>query len=138
MLTATGAMSTAVGELGAVRLDDEDIAGSVDDTVFQSLLRRPGSYRFDGLPAGTYTIELSFAEIEPEVVAGDRIFDVVAGGADLLSSFDIVASVGRLTAHRPEPFTVEVGTGPLEIRFDAARRSLPAVINGIRLVQELE
>ena len=117
---------------------DEDIAGSVDDTVFQSLLRRPGSYRFDGLPAGTYTIELSFAEIEPEVVAGDRIFDVVAGGADLLSSFDIVASVGRLTAHRPEPFTVEVGTGPLEIRFDAARRSLPAVINGIRLVQELE
>ncbi len=117
------------------RSTEEDIKGTIDDPIFQTFLRRPGSYRFDNLPGSKYALELSFAESEAEVVTGDRIFDVVVGTNDLLLGYDIVAAVGRTTADRHR-FTVAPVKGTIEIEFDAARRSLPAIINGIRLVQE--
>jgi subtilisin family serine protease len=117
------------------RSTDADIEDTNDDPIFQTFLRRPGSYRFDNLSGSSYVLELSFAESEAEVEEGDRIFDVVAGDENLLKGYDIVASVGRLTADRPGRFTVEPVKGTIEIGFDAARRSLPAIINGIRLVQ---
>jgi subtilisin family serine protease len=117
------------------RSTDADIAGTDDDPIFQSFIRRPGSYRFDQLPDGTYILELSFAESEPEVVAGDRVFDVSVASSTLLDGYDIAATVGRLVADRPGPFTVRPAGGTIEIQFPEARRSLPAIVNGIRLVQ---
>jgi hypothetical protein len=117
------------------RSTSADIAGTNDDPIFRTFLRRPGSYRFDDLPGGSYALELSFAESEAEVELGDRIFDVVVGSDKPLRGYDIVASVGRLTADRPGRFTVEPVAGSIEIEFNAVRRSLPAIVNGIRLVQ---
>ncbi|MFC7616884.1 malectin domain-containing carbohydrate-binding protein [Actinokineospora soli] len=48
---------------GPVVVNKKPIAGTEDDALFQTQRESPGGYRFDGLPAGTYQVELGFAEL---------------------------------------------------------------------------
>jgi hypothetical protein len=93
------------------------IAGTLDDALYRS--SRSGSsftYRFD-VPAGTYTVLLKFAEIDPNRAAvGRRVFNVTVENTQVLTNFDVYAQAGANTA-LDRSFSTTVGDGALGIRF---------------------
>ncbi|WP_298325710.1 carboxypeptidase regulatory-like domain-containing protein [Haloactinopolyspora sp.] len=94
----------------------DDIAGTEDDELFRT--QRTGrtfSYVFDDAPAGTYRIGLGFAEIA-NVKPGERTFDVLVDGENVLYEHDVVAETGRLTADT-HTATVEHAGGDLTVEF---------------------
>ena len=70
------------------------IGGTLDDKLYQSARITPMTYRFTGLPAGVYQVELRFAEIQNKK-PGQRQFDVIVNGSPYLIAFDISALVGK-------------------------------------------
>jgi hypothetical protein len=52
------------------------ISGTEDDPLYQSQRQDPLEYRFDGLPAGTYEVDLRFAEVSNRQ-PNTRLFDVI-------------------------------------------------------------
>ena len=112
---------------------NRQIADTDDDPLYQRARRDPGSYRFDGLPDGTYVVELRFAEIQ-RFRPGLRVFDVRADGEFLLSSYDIAEEVGSYTAD-DYSFTVVVTGGTLEIVFEARRGQQPPLVSALRITE---
>lgn len=110
-----------------------DIAGTQDDPLYQTLLQNPGEYRFDGLPPGTYQLELRFADFSSRR-AGTRLFDVIVEGALALPAHDIVGEVGTGTAD-DHATKVVVTDGQLNVRIVEFRGSAPPIINAIRVTQ---
>ncbi len=110
----------------------DPISGTDDDTLYQTARRDTVvEYRFDGLPAGVYQLELRFAEIQNQA-PGHRIFDVVAEGSLLLPAHDIAAEVGRLAADNHE-FFMTVTDGQVALRMVTRRGFKEPLINAIRL-----
>jgi hypothetical protein len=85
------------------------IAGTVDDTLFQS--ERYGNFSYNiPVPNGTYAITLRFAEIY-WTSAGKRVFNVTVEGQTVISNLDIYAAAGANTAlDRVVQATVTDGT----------------------------
>ncbi|GAB3052730.1 hypothetical protein GCM10027053_11080 [Intrasporangium mesophilum] len=91
------------------------ISGTPDPSLFQT--RRSGAltYTFDNAPAGTYQIELGFAEFDYTKV-GSHVFDVKVNGQYVIVAKDIASEVGSLKAdidrlvveHRGGNLTVEL------------------------------
>jgi hypothetical protein len=103
-----------------------------DDRLYQDARTgRSFNYRFEGLPDGTYEVELHFAEIQRRV-PGERLFDLTADATPLLVGYDIAEDVGQdnAVAHR---FTVAVDDGLLRIRFLRRAGSGQPIVNAIRL-----
>ena len=79
-----------------------------------------------GIPLenGDYTVKLHFAEIYWGAVAaggvGQRIFDVVLEGKQVLDNFDMIGEVGSLTPV-VKTYQVSVSDGRLNLRLDAGR-----------------
>ncbi|MFD7307419.1 S8 family serine peptidase [Promicromonospora sp. NPDC059942] len=100
------------------------IAGTTDDALFQTQrtpVRRDLTYVFDDAPAGTYRVDLGFAEIE-KAARGKRVFDVLVDGSLEHYAYDPVGTAGQRTAdvrtavveHDGGPLTVELrGTNGL-------------------------
>jgi hypothetical protein len=86
-------------------------------------------HRFDGLPAGTYRIELGFAELGSKDPA-QRVFDVMAEGTQYMPNLDLALEAGTRTAH-DRAFTVQVMDGQLNLRFVA--NSGKTLVNSIRV-----
>jgi subtilisin family serine protease len=108
------------------------IAGTDDDPLYQTLRDDPVEYRFDGLPAGTYEVELRFADLTTKK-AGQRIFDVYIEGRRKLPVHDIVGEEGALTADM-HTFYVTVSDGQLNIRFAPYAKGYQSpIINAIRV-----
>jgi len=121
------------------RSTKEPIAATTDDALFQSYIRRPGSYVFP-VANGGYRVELSFAEVEPEIEIGDRVVDIDVEGYPE-DDFDILGLDPVNQVYR-QPFTayrftydVDVDDGELEVSFKPVRPSQPAILNAIRIVQ---
>ena len=109
------------------------IAGTDDDQLYQSQRSGMAGYRFDNLPAGTYTVELDFAELPPAFTPGKRVFDVSINGTMVLPGYDPTASVGVLAADR-KTFTVTVPAhGTIEVFFGARKGKQPPIINSLRV-----
>ena len=119
---------------GSVTTVKKSIAGTDDDVLYQSQREGTSGYRFDNLPAGTYVIDLNFAEIRPGgVTVGRRVFDVSINGSLVLANYDPVAAVGNLTAdHRIFTVTVAEG-GSISVELGAKKGKLPPIINGLRI-----
>jgi subtilisin family serine protease len=118
---------------GFVETTTRDIAGTDDDQLYRSQRSGMAGYRFDNLPAGTYQVELDFAELRPSVVPGRRVFDVSINGTGVLSNYDVAAAVGVLTADR-KSFTVTVAQGgSIDIAFGAQRGKQPPIVNSLRV-----
>ena len=113
---------------------NKPIAGTDDDALYQSQREGMSGYSFDNLPAGTYVVDLDFAEIRPGgVTVGRRVFDVSVNGSVVLASYDPVAAVGNLTAdHRIFTVTVAEG-GSIQVSFGAKKGKLPPIINALRI-----
>lgn len=109
----------------------ESIAGTTDPARFRTLREGMHSYQFDGLTPGVYTVELDFAELTG-AGSGDRVFDLLAEGTEVLAGLDVAHQVGTRTAlhHR---FTVEVTDGSLEVEFASNGAYDPAIVNAIRV-----
>ncbi|WP_419702918.1 carboxypeptidase regulatory-like domain-containing protein [Promicromonospora sp. NFX87] len=100
------------------------IAGTADDALFQTQrtpARRDLTYSFDDAPAGSYRVDLGFAEIE-RAARGKRVFDVLVDGALTHYAYDPAGTAGQRTAdvrtavveHDGGPLTVELrGTNGL-------------------------
>jgi subtilisin family serine protease len=122
-----------LGGGGLVLTTKKGIAGTDDDALYQDQREQISGYRFDNLPAGTYEVDLDFAELKPDFTGGKRVFNVSINGTAVLSNYDIAAAVGTLTAdHRV--FTVSVADGgSIQVDFGAIAGKKPPVINAIRI-----
>ncbi|AMJ64061.1 hypothetical protein AXW84_00415 [Hymenobacter sp. PAMC 26628] len=119
-----GAVTNAIGAFaadayfagGSAYSTGAAVAGTANGAMYQS--ERAGAFGY-ALPVsnGKYTVVLHFAEIY-WTQAGQRVFDVAAEGAKVLTRYDIVKKVGPLTA-TSETFAVTVADGVLNLDFSA-------------------
>lgn len=108
------------------------IAGTRDDPLYQVARLNPYAYRFDGLPAGVYQVELRFAEIEGLDIQ-QRLFDVVIENNMMLAAYDISYYVGTYRAAN-HIFFVEVSQdGRLDIRLIRRFGYEPPILNALRI-----
>ena len=109
------------------------IAGTEDDVLFQTQRESPGGYRFDGLPAGTYQVELGFAELRAGYLPGKRVFDVSVNGTKVLAQYDITARVGVLAADTHQFWVTVPEGGSIAVELAALRGKSVPVINSLRV-----
>ncbi|MFD7440233.1 S8 family serine peptidase [Streptomyces sp. NPDC059909] len=107
------------------------IIGATDPTLYRTARQDMYEYRFDGLPSGTYRIELGFAELGSKG-ATDRVFDVMAEGTQYVANLDLALEAGRKTA-LDRAFNVTVTDGRLNLRF-VANAGKP-LVNSIRVTE---
>ncbi|MEV0592418.1 S8 family serine peptidase [Nonomuraea cavernae] len=105
------------------------IAGTQDQTLFRTAREGMLEYRFDNVPAGTYTVELGFAETR-SMKMGKRVFDVLVEGQLAIPALDLALEAGTYTAVSRQ-YTVKVTDGQLNVRF--ATREGATIVNAIRV-----
>jgi hypothetical protein len=117
----------------AYRPDDDSfyVGGTDDDPLYQRARVGGDEYRFDGLPAGVYQVELRFAEIQNERPF-QRLYDVIPEGLLSLPAHDIAAEAGRLAAD-DHTFFVSVSDGQISVRFIPRSGFGQPIVNGIRI-----
>ncbi|WP_157744441.1 choice-of-anchor tandem repeat NxxGxxAF-containing protein [Micromonospora viridifaciens] len=108
----------------------KDIAGTPDAALFQSRLTKFSSYRIDDLPAGTYAIDLGFAEFQQNVKLGSRVFSVRIGDQVVLKDHDVAVEVGGLAADQQQ-VVVEHRGGALVLEFSGDRTD--PILNALRI-----
>jgi hypothetical protein len=108
------------------------IAGTTDDPLYQAARITPMNYRYTGLPAGTYQVELRFAEIQNKK-AGQRQFDVIVNGTPFLIAFDIAAQVGKNTALDKTLYVPVSAGGEISVQLAARRSFGDPILNAIRV-----
>lgn len=69
------------------------IGTGIDDFIFATALQGPVSYNIP-VPNGQYAVDLQFAEIEPGVGSGQRVFSVNLQGALAIANLDIFNQSG--------------------------------------------
>ncbi|MCX4822267.1 S8 family serine peptidase [Streptomyces sp. NBC_01142] len=107
------------------------ITGAADPTLYRTARQGMYEYRFDGLPAGTYRVELGFAELSSKDPS-ERVFDVMAEGTQFVPNLDLALEAGIRTA-QDRAFTVQVTDGQLNLRFVA--NSGKTLVNSIRVTE---
>ena len=122
------------GNIGKSRVNTTGsaISGTPDPVLYQSQREQMLEYRFDGLPSGTYEIDLRFAEFKYRT-PGKRQFDVVAEGTTLVLGHDIVLTVGDRFRADNLVFFVEVTDGQLNLRFIERKGFDQPVVNAIKI-----
>ncbi len=111
----------------------KSIAGTEDDVLLRTSREGMTGYRFDALPAGTYQVELSFAELRQGLGAGRCVFDVAINGETVLRGHDVVAAVGTLTADTRTFWVTVADGGSITIDFGSYRGKLPPYVNAVRV-----
>ena len=94
----------------------------------------PVEYLFDGLPNGSYLVELRFAEVKA-TNPGTRLFDVILEGTLVLPAHDVASEVGSFAADN-HTFIVAVTDGQLNIRLVGLRGYAPPIINAISVTHQ--
>jgi subtilisin family serine protease len=105
------------------------IAGTTDQALFRTARESMLEYRFDGVPAGTYTVELDFADVK-STQPGKRVFDVLVEGQLAIPALDLALESGTYTAVTRQ-YTVKVTDGQLNVRF--ATRQGATIVNALRI-----
>jgi len=119
------------GAGSAAQTTGRAIAGTDEDLLFQTARGNPVGYRFDALPAGTYEVDLRFAETNGRR-PGRRSADVYLDDELVLPSHDISGEVGIYTADR-HTWLVEVTDGRLDVRFEPLAGFGPPIVNALRV-----
>jgi hypothetical protein len=84
-------------------------------------------------PQGSYTVRLTFAELE-DIAPGERIVDVSIQGQTVLEGFDIAAEAGGSLRGVVKEFTGVTGDAKIQIRFRNIRGE--ATLSGLQIVPE--
>lgn len=108
---------------GRTSTHPHDIADTNDDLIYQSERWRDFNYSIPVPDAGTYTVELEFAEIYYQATSssggpGSRVFDVFVEDALVADNFDILAHVPSKTALTLNHMVL-VEDGSVDIGFGA-------------------
>ena len=111
---------------------NKPIGGTENDKLYQSGRITPMTYRFTGLPAGAYNVELKFAEIDGKK-PGKRQFDVIVNGSPFLIAFDISALVGENYALDRSLFVNVPASGEVTVQLAARRSFGDPILNAIRV-----
>jgi hypothetical protein len=108
------------------------ITNPAPQSVYQHNRYGNFSYTIPGLTAGaSYTVGLDFAE-EYWTAAGDREFNVVINGTQVLTDFDIYATAGGEFKAVDEAFTATASSaGAITIQFVSVKDN--AQVNGITI-----
>ena len=108
------------------------VANPAPQSVYQHNRYGNFTYTIPGLTAGaSYTVTLDFAE-EYWTAAGDRIFNVLINGNQVLTNFDIFATAGGEYIAVDEPFTATASSsGTITIQFVTVKDN--AQVNGIQI-----
>ncbi|NYI07258.1 subtilisin family serine protease [Allostreptomyces psammosilenae] len=133
--TWTGDRAYTAGSYGyqgtsSVRSTSAAIAGTDDPWLYSTAREGMYEYRFDGVPNGTYTVELGFAEPDRNKRPDTRVFDVLIEGTEVLPSLDIALEAGSRTAVQ-RSYTVEVTDGTLNVRFVSSTGK--PLVNAVRV-----
>ncbi|MBV9450468.1 MAG: hypothetical protein JO345_31720, partial [Streptosporangiaceae bacterium] len=122
---ATAAVTNAISTTG--------VTNPAPQSVYQHNRYGNFSYAIPGaIPGDTYTIRLHFAE-EYWTAAGSRTFNVSIDGTQVLSNFDIFATVGGEYKAVVEQFTEVAPTnGTFTIQFSTVKDN--AQVNGIEIL----
>ena len=120
---------------GWVNSTRQAISGTNDDALYQTQREGMSGYRFDALPAGTYEVELDFAELRGGLSPNRREFDVTINGVLELFDYDIAERVGSRAADRHVFLVTVAEGGAIDVQFGAKQGFLPPVINAIRVTQ---
>lgn len=109
--------------MSRLAMTSRPISGTDDDPLYQTQRVDPTEYRFDGLPAGVYQVELRFAEVTRRAPS-TRLLDVIVEGSTVLPAHDVAAEVGSFAADDHTLF-LPVTDGQLNIRFVGRRDTRP-------------
>jgi subtilisin family serine protease len=109
------------------------IGGTTDPAPYQTARRGQTEYRFDGLPTGTYQVNLKFAEIQ-NYKTGQRLFDVIIENSLVLPALDVSGEVGKNHAD-DKTFYIAVTDGQLNVRFIQRQSTKEPIINAIQVIQ---
>ena len=106
-------------------------ASTIPDNVFKTARGGNSTYQFSGLNTSTsYKLSLYFMEGD-KTGSGQRVFDVLANGTKILTSFDVHATAGGKDKAIKREFTITPAAGALTLQFKSITDS--AIINGIKL-----
>jgi N-acetylneuraminic acid mutarotase len=111
---------------------NSSIDGTTDDKLYQSARITPMTYRFTGLPAGWYNVELRFAEIQNKK-PGQRQFDVIVNGQPFLIAFDISALVGKNYAIDRSVYVQVPASGEVSVQLANRQAHGDPILNGVRV-----
>jgi hypothetical protein len=108
------------------------VSNPAPQSVYQHNRYGNFTYTIPGLTAGaSYTVQLDFAE-EYWTGAGDRLFNVLINGTQVLTNFDIFATAGGEYIAVDEPFTATASSsGAVTIQFVSVKDN--AQVNGIQV-----
>jgi subtilisin family serine protease len=116
-------------QAGRTRSVTGDIAGTEDDDLYRDLRQNMLAYRFSGLQAGTYLVDLRFAELNLRR-SGARVFSVSLEGTTGVFLLDVFEEAGGARTALDRTFLVEVTDGTLDTVFTAVRGDTP-IVNAI-------
>jgi hypothetical protein len=110
---------------GATSSTSHSISNTSDPALYQT--ERYGSFSYNfSVPNGNYNVLLKFAEIYWSQ-AGQRKFNVIINGDQILTNFDIIATAGAPFTALDETFPVSVTNGAINIQFTTGAADLPKV-----------
>ena len=117
----------------AKTVDTSGVTNPAPQAVYQTNRFGTFSYTVPGLTAGaSYTVRLHFAETF-WTAAGQRLFNVVINGQQVLTNFDILATAGAANKAVIEQFTVTADTnGRITLQFNTVKDN--AQVNAIEIL----
>ena len=114
-------------------INTSGVSESIPQAVWQTVRWNASfTYTIPGLTAGTtYTVDLDWAELSFQA-AGQRKFNVAINGTQVLTSFDVYATVGYKTALQKQYSAVANSSGQIVIAFTQGGADNP-FINAIEI-----
>jgi len=106
------------------------IANTVAPSLYQRCRYGAFSYNFS-VPNGSYTVNLKFAELV-KFGPGQRLFNVLINGTQVLTNFDIYAHAGGIFIPIDQSFPVSVTNGQILIQFTYGSADSP-MLNGLQI-----
>lgn len=102
---------------GFTYADSEPVNNTATPALYQTQRYNTGvvQYQFPA-PNGSYTVTLKFAETY-FTSAGERVFNIVLNGQQVVTNFDIAAAAGGSNIAIDESFPVNVTTGQIVIQL---------------------
>ncbi len=111
-------------------------AGDSIAWVASSYREMTDAFTVESLFPTDYTVRLHFAEHNPDVQVGERVFDILIDGVPVLTDYDIVADVGGAFIGTVKTFEISTAsTMTIELQQSAASPLTP-IISGIEVYCE--
>ena len=122
---------------GRVATSSFDVRNTTNDSLYQTRRFGPASgtpltFNFPVTGTGPYRVRLHFAEMEPGVLRGMRVFNVVAENAFTLKDVDVYRSAGPARPYVRDVY-VNVDDGALTLRFEPTVGE--PMISGVEIIR---